>query len=174
MTLKVTNGPSKGHQIVLVERGSEKVAYASDLIPTPYHLPLPYIPATHEFPNETLGYETRIHRYGHRGRLASSLQPSPRAKRRLHQAKERRYAAAARRSIAGIRKRQARRQSNTILKQTGRATMRALPFFPQVHAYPISAICASASTTPSSRNPTSVAGVMQFTSGISLSALTRI
>lgn len=54
MTLKVTNGPSKGHQIVLVERGSEKIAYASDLIPTPYHLPLPYIPAMHEFPNETL------------------------------------------------------------------------------------------------------------------------
>ncbi len=54
MTLKVTNGPSEGHQIVLVERGSEKIAYASDLIPTPYHLPLDYIPAMHEYPNETL------------------------------------------------------------------------------------------------------------------------
>ena len=46
LTVKVTNGPS--HQIVLVERGSEKIAYVSDLIPTPYHLPLPYIPAMHE------------------------------------------------------------------------------------------------------------------------------
>ena len=54
LTVKVTNGPSLGHQIVLVERGSEKVAYVSDLIPTPYHLPLPYIPAMDEYPNETL------------------------------------------------------------------------------------------------------------------------
>ena len=54
LTVKVTNGPSDGHQIVLVERGSEKIAHVSDLIPTPYHLPLPYIPAMHEYPNTTL------------------------------------------------------------------------------------------------------------------------
>ncbi len=54
MTVKVTNGVSEGHQIVFVERGSEKIAFVSDLIPTPYHLPLPYIPAMHEYPNETL------------------------------------------------------------------------------------------------------------------------
>ena len=54
LTVKVTNGPSKGHQIVLVERGSEKVAYVSDLIPTPHHLPLAYIPAMDENPSETL------------------------------------------------------------------------------------------------------------------------
>jgi glyoxylase-like metal-dependent hydrolase (beta-lactamase superfamily II) len=54
LSVKVTNGPSTGHQIVLVERGSEKVAYVSDLIPTPYHLPLPYIPALDENPNDTL------------------------------------------------------------------------------------------------------------------------
>jgi len=54
LTVKVTNGPSAGHQIVLVERGSEKVAYVSDLIPTAHHLPLPNIPAMDEHPNETL------------------------------------------------------------------------------------------------------------------------
>jgi len=54
LTVKVTNGPSAGHQIVLVERGSEKVAYVSDLIPTAYHLPLPCITAMDEYPNETL------------------------------------------------------------------------------------------------------------------------
>ena len=54
ITVKVTKGPSDGHQIVLVERGSEKIAYVSDLIPTPYHLPLSYIPALHEHPNDTL------------------------------------------------------------------------------------------------------------------------
>jgi glyoxylase-like metal-dependent hydrolase (beta-lactamase superfamily II) len=52
--VKVANGPSDGHQIVLIERGSEKLAYVSDLIPTPYHLPLAYIPATDAHPNETL------------------------------------------------------------------------------------------------------------------------
>ena len=54
LNVKVTNGTSAGHQIVLVERGSEKVAYVSDLIPTPYHLPLHCIPAMDEYPNETL------------------------------------------------------------------------------------------------------------------------
>jgi glyoxylase-like metal-dependent hydrolase (beta-lactamase superfamily II) len=54
ITVKVVKGPADGHQIVLVERGSEKIAYVSDLIPTPYHLPLSYIPALHEHPNDTL------------------------------------------------------------------------------------------------------------------------
>ena len=54
VNVKVTDGPSRGHQIVLVERGSERIAFASDLIPTPYHLPLPHISATDEFPNGTL------------------------------------------------------------------------------------------------------------------------
>lgn len=54
LTVKVTNGPSVGHQIVLVERGSEKIAYVSDLIPTPFHLPLSCIPALDESPSDTL------------------------------------------------------------------------------------------------------------------------
>jgi glyoxylase-like metal-dependent hydrolase (beta-lactamase superfamily II) len=56
--VRVTDGPSTGHQIVLVERGSEKIAYVSDLIPTPYHLPLKYIQASDQCPNETL-YQKR-------------------------------------------------------------------------------------------------------------------
>ena len=51
---KVTNGHSEGHQIVLVEAGSERIAYAGDLIPTAHHLPLPYIAATDHSPNDTL------------------------------------------------------------------------------------------------------------------------
>ena len=54
VTVKVADGPARGHQMVLVERGSEKIAYVGDLIPTPYHLPLPYIPALDESPNDTL------------------------------------------------------------------------------------------------------------------------
>ena len=54
VTVKAAGGPSTGHQVVLIERGSERVAFASDLIPTHYHLPLAHIPAQDEHPNETL------------------------------------------------------------------------------------------------------------------------
>ena len=60
VTLKVANGPSRGHQMVLVERGSEKIAFVGDLIPTPYHLPLPCIPALDEVPNNTLAQKREL------------------------------------------------------------------------------------------------------------------
>ena len=47
-------GPSQGNQAVFIEYGSERIIYAGDLIPTPFHLPLHHIPSTAEFPNETL------------------------------------------------------------------------------------------------------------------------
>ena len=54
VTLKVADGPSKGHQMVLVDMGSERVVFASDLIPTSHHLQANFIAAADEFPNETL------------------------------------------------------------------------------------------------------------------------
>ena len=60
VNVKVADGPSKGHQIVLVERGSERFAFASDLIPTPYHLPLTHIPALDEHPNRTLDQKREL------------------------------------------------------------------------------------------------------------------
>ena len=60
VSVKVTDGPIKGHQIVLVERGGEKIAYLSDLVPTPYHLPLPYIQASDQHPNETLDQKREV------------------------------------------------------------------------------------------------------------------
>lgn len=53
VSVKVTGGPSKGHQIVFVERGSERIAYVSDLIPTPHHIPLSWIPALDVDPEGT-------------------------------------------------------------------------------------------------------------------------
>jgi glyoxylase-like metal-dependent hydrolase (beta-lactamase superfamily II) len=50
----VTDGYSDGHQIVLVNTGSERVVYLSNLIPTPNHLPLPYITAFDRYPDQTL------------------------------------------------------------------------------------------------------------------------
>ena len=50
----VTDGHSGGHQIVIVETGSERIAYMGDLIPTPYHVPLASIAAMDQSPNDTL------------------------------------------------------------------------------------------------------------------------
>ena len=50
----VTDGYSSGHMIVTVNAGSERIVYLSDLIPTPNHLPLPYITAFDRFPEQTL------------------------------------------------------------------------------------------------------------------------
>ena len=52
--VKMTGGPSKGHQVVFVNLGSEKLVFAGDLIPTPYHLQPQCISAVDEFPNDTL------------------------------------------------------------------------------------------------------------------------
>ena len=60
VSVRVTNGHSNGHQIVLVEGGSERIAYMGDLIPTAYHLPLPYIAAFDDSPNDTLDQKREI------------------------------------------------------------------------------------------------------------------
>ena len=54
VALKVADGPSKGHQMVMVNMGSERIVFAGDLIPTAYHLQANFIAAADEFPNETL------------------------------------------------------------------------------------------------------------------------
>lgn len=54
ITTKVTHGHSEGHQVVLIEAGSERIAFAGDLIPTPYHVPLINIAALDHSPNDTL------------------------------------------------------------------------------------------------------------------------
>ncbi len=50
----VTDGPADGHQSVLIDLGSEKIAYLSDLVPTPSHVNLPYITAYDRRPDSTL------------------------------------------------------------------------------------------------------------------------
>ena len=59
--VKVTGGHSAGHQVVLLEAGSERIAYLGDLIPTP----LPPAPAQHrrlrqDAPDETLDEKREI------------------------------------------------------------------------------------------------------------------
>ena len=60
VSVVVTNGPFTGHQTVLVDRGSERVAYMGDLIPTEYHLQLPCISALDRSPDDTLAEKRRM------------------------------------------------------------------------------------------------------------------
>ena len=52
--VRVTGGHSRGHQMVLVNYGGERVAFLGDLIPTPHHLQLPYIASLDQYPEDTL------------------------------------------------------------------------------------------------------------------------
>lgn len=52
--LKVTHGYCRGQQIALISQGSTKVAFLGDLVPTAYHLGLPYISAADQYPEDTL------------------------------------------------------------------------------------------------------------------------
>jgi glyoxylase-like metal-dependent hydrolase (beta-lactamase superfamily II) len=54
VSVRATNGPSPGHQVVTIESGSERVVFAGDLIPTSFHLPPAYIGAFDDSPNDTL------------------------------------------------------------------------------------------------------------------------
>ena len=60
VTTRVTNGHAGGHQVVLVEAGSERYAYLGDLIPTPFHIPLTSIAATDDSPNHTLKQKREV------------------------------------------------------------------------------------------------------------------
>ena len=54
ITTFMTDGPSIGHQVVLIESGSERIAYAGDLMPTSYHLAPGCISSLDYSPNKTL------------------------------------------------------------------------------------------------------------------------
>ena len=50
----VTDGHSRGHQVVFVNYGGERVAFLGDLIPTRHHLQLPLIASFDQAPDDTL------------------------------------------------------------------------------------------------------------------------
>lgn len=60
VSTKVTNGYSSGHQIVLVEAGSERIAFLSHLIPTRFHIALATISAFDNDPGEVLNQKRQI------------------------------------------------------------------------------------------------------------------
>ena len=60
VSTKVTNGYSNGHQIVLVEAGSERIAFLSHLIPTPFHIALSTIAAFDKDPGEVINRKREV------------------------------------------------------------------------------------------------------------------
>ena len=54
LCVKVADGHAKGHQVVMLNHGGERIAFLGDLVPTPYHLDLAAISAFDQFPENTL------------------------------------------------------------------------------------------------------------------------
>jgi glyoxylase-like metal-dependent hydrolase (beta-lactamase superfamily II) len=54
LLVRVTDGHSKGHQVVLLNHGGERIAFLGDLVPTPHHLYMAAISAFDQFPQDTL------------------------------------------------------------------------------------------------------------------------
>ncbi len=54
LNVRVTEGHAKGHQVVFLNHGGERIAFLGDLVPTPHHLDMSAISAFDRFPEETL------------------------------------------------------------------------------------------------------------------------
>jgi len=54
ISVRVTGGHTRGHQVVLIKSGGKTAVYWSDLIPTTAHIDLPYIMSYDLYPEETL------------------------------------------------------------------------------------------------------------------------
>lgn len=52
--VRVTDGHARGHQVVLLNHGGERIAFLGDLVPTPHHLDMAAISAFDQFPEDTL------------------------------------------------------------------------------------------------------------------------
>jgi len=60
LNVTLTNGPSTGHQIVMLNHGGERVAFMGDLVPTARHLDLASIPSFDQYPEETLEVKREV------------------------------------------------------------------------------------------------------------------
>jgi len=55
-----TGGHTRGHQVIVYRTGAEELLYFGDLIPTAFHLKLPYITAIDGFPMDTLYWKKKL------------------------------------------------------------------------------------------------------------------
>jgi len=61
-----TDGHTKGHQAVLIQSGRMTVFYPADLVPTRFHLNIPYIMGYDLYPEKTVEMKTRFLEQGFR------------------------------------------------------------------------------------------------------------
>ncbi len=55
-----SGGHTSGHQIIIYRTGTEELIYFGDLVPTSFHLKLPYITAIDGFPMDTLYWKKKL------------------------------------------------------------------------------------------------------------------
>ncbi|MEM0155735.1 MAG: MBL fold metallo-hydrolase [Thermoplasmataceae archaeon] len=55
-----TGGHTRGHQVIVYRSGSEELIYFGDLIPSAFHLRLPYITAIDNYPVETFYWKKKL------------------------------------------------------------------------------------------------------------------
>ncbi|MBH74560.1 MAG: MBL fold metallo-hydrolase [Dehalococcoidia bacterium] len=60
ISVQLTNGHTRGHQIVLMKCGGERVVFLGDLVPTKHHLGLPCITSFDYAPEQTLEQKRSI------------------------------------------------------------------------------------------------------------------
>jgi glyoxylase-like metal-dependent hydrolase (beta-lactamase superfamily II) len=60
LSVMVTGGHARGHQMVMFNHGGERIVYLGDLIPTPYHLNPMVISAFDYFPEVTLEQKREV------------------------------------------------------------------------------------------------------------------
>jgi glyoxylase-like metal-dependent hydrolase (beta-lactamase superfamily II) len=60
--IRVTNtgGHTPGHQAVLIEDGNNKILWPGDIIPSTFHLRIPYVASVDLFPRETMALKKRF------------------------------------------------------------------------------------------------------------------
>lgn len=62
-----TDGPSQGHQIVVVEWGADRILYLGSLLPTKHHIDLKCHAIHERFPEQTLAWKQKILHMAERG-----------------------------------------------------------------------------------------------------------
>jgi glyoxylase-like metal-dependent hydrolase (beta-lactamase superfamily II) len=55
-----SGGHTRGHQVIIYRTGMEELIYFGDLVPTSFHLRLPYITAIDGFPMDTLYWKKKL------------------------------------------------------------------------------------------------------------------
>jgi len=59
--VEITGGHTRYHQMVIIETGDKTVAYPGDILPSPYHLPIPYNMALDLYPVDVMQAKRKLY-----------------------------------------------------------------------------------------------------------------